>query len=407
MLLAVVAWGAATVCGGETKLDPPVARRAVGALQVGAARAELKPPWPIVVAGYPPPRPSASSQVGPLFARVLALEVGELRLGLVTVDLLTVPESLARAVATRAKAHGYDDVWLLATHAHSSFGGYDDTLFAQVAGTGRHRAEVTELVVSAADTALADAARGLQPAELWWGRAEASPLSAPRSGDAVDAAVQRLVFRGEAGELAELIALSAHPTLAGRHPPGLDPDYPGAPVLAGAAPRVTLVVQGAAGNASATQVEEGPRGYAARVRAFVDSMSLARVEGDLVLSMARQEAALPSPDPSRLVPSFLRWPSQKLLCAWAPRRASVSYLSLGPAAFVLIPGEPTYDAGQVLSRAAGGARVLGLASGYLGYVEGAERVRGNTGEAKRQYYGPELLEVLAGAAQRAHQSFTH
>jgi hypothetical protein len=61
-------------------------------------------------------------------------------------------------------------------------------------------------------------------------------------------------------------------------------------------------------------------------------------------------------------------------------------------------------ASQVLIRRTGATRVLGLAEDYLGYVETPELVARATGESKRQYYGPRLLEDLGAAAQLAAET---
>ncbi|HVE85002.1 MAG TPA: hypothetical protein VND93_19260 [Myxococcales bacterium] len=39
-----------------------------------------------------------------------------------------------------------------------------------------------------------------------------------------------------------------------------------------------------------------------------------------------------------------------------------------------------------------------LAGGYVGYVDAEEQARAGTGESRRQYFPPELLNVLEQAA---------
>ena len=45
--------------------------------------------------------------------------------------------------------------------------------------------------------------------------------------------------------------------------------------------------------------------------------------------------------------------------------------------------------------------MLSVANGYLGYLEQDEVVSAGLGEAKRQYYGPELYDALADGAELA------
>jgi neutral ceramidase len=59
------------------------------------------------------------------------------------------------------------------------------------------------------------------------------------------------------------------------------------------------------------------------------------------------------------------------------------------------------DAGARLRAATGAGTVLGLSDGYVGYVETPEAVGEERGEARRQYFGPALLERLAQAARVA------
>ena len=84
--------------------------------------------------------------------------------------------------------------------------------------------------------------------------------------------------------------------------------------------------------------------------------------------------------------------------------AEVSALSLGPLRLLGVPGEPTVDAGARLREATGAGTVLGLADGYLGYVETPEAVAAERGEARRQYFGPSLLEQLSAGARAAAQA---
>src|SRR5262249_56570618 len=72
-----------------------------------------------------------------------------------------------------------------------------------------------------------------------------------------DRRLTRVQLRGERGAVAQLVVLAAHPTLVGRPPPGLDPDWPGRVARAQerAGQGVTLVLQGNVGNVSVQRVE--------------------------------------------------------------------------------------------------------------------------------------------------------
>src|SRR5262245_21936460 len=61
-------------------------------LLAGAAAVELKPPYPIVAAGYGPTRPVVTSAARPLMAKAVVLREAEVSFGVVAVDLLLVPD---------------------------------------------------------------------------------------------------------------------------------------------------------------------------------------------------------------------------------------------------------------------------------------------------------------------------
>ncbi|MBF5045091.1 hypothetical protein FGE12_22000 [Aggregicoccus sp. 17bor-14] len=406
-----LAWALASLdwCGPWPERPPRVVAEAHGrgALRAGAARVALQPPRPAPGgAGYRPPLPDMEAGPVPLQARALVVEAGGASVGMVLLDLLSAPEPLVAAVRARVAGLGLQGVLVLATHTHSSMGGYDPRLVAEVAGMGRYRPELQEVAVVAAARALTEAHGALAPARLRLGEARAPGLVRSRSGEeAPDGRLLRAVLQGEHGGIAELLVFSAHPTLVQRHLRTLDPDYPGrlAREREARGAGVSLVLQGAAGNASAALDggEDAPGAFAGALAQLAAGAPLAPVEV-AGLDYARVELALPHPDASRLAPLPLERAGETLLCRSSLQVAEVGALRLGPLHLLAIPGEPTVAAGERLSGAAGpGTVVLGLGGGYVGYVETPEAVAGDRGEARRQYFGPALLERLGAGARLA------
>ncbi|EAU66763.1 neutral/alkaline non-lysosomal ceramidase N-terminal domain-containing protein, partial [Stigmatella aurantiaca] len=365
-----------------------------GPLRAGAAKVPLHPPFPAVVAGYPPPRPEAAQANPPVHARALVVQAGEARVGLVSLELMSVTEPLVRQIRERVADLKLGGVLVFATHTHSSFGGYDARVVAQLVGTGRYRDASVNAAVSAASDALRKAADSLADVTLEVGEAREPGFVYSRSaGEPPDGALTRAVLRGAVGPVAEMIIFAAHPTMVGRQRAYVDPDYPGRlSELREAQGGVTLFFQGAGGNASVA-FKEGKG--AERVAAFAQAMSglvdralPQAVPGEVRLALARAEVALPRPDASRLVPRLTRAAGDNFLCHSASHVAEVSALMLGPLQLLTIPGEPTVGAGQVLCQRTGASRVLGLSADYLGYVELPSLVAQRSGEAVRQYYGP-------------------
>lgn len=400
-------WGNAC---GQWEERPPVVleqARAQGPLRAGAARVELALPYPVVVAGYAPPRPETSQAVVPVYARAVVLEAQGVRVGLLSLELLLASERLVATVRERAAGLGLQGLVVAATHTHSSVGGYDARWMAQLAGTGRYQEEAEEALVAGALQALRQAAARLEEATWEVGEAREPQWVYSRSeGEEPTGALERGVLRAQGRVVAELLVFAGHPTLVPRREPQVDPDWPGRlSLLREAQGGVALVLQGASGNV-AVGYEHGAEGraradaFARALHGLAERVELKQVESP-GLGWARAEVALPRPDGSRLVPEWVRGAGETFLCYSSPRLTEVGALRLGPWELLAVPGEPTVGAGQALAGRSGASGVLGLASGYVGYVELPERVERNTGEAHRQYFGASLLERLGAGAEVA------
>ncbi|MHA7628183.1 neutral/alkaline non-lysosomal ceramidase N-terminal domain-containing protein [Corallococcus sp. M7] len=397
-------------CGRWEERTPVVLSqvRGEGPLRAGAAKVALSPPYPVVVAGYVPPRPEASQAELPLHARALVLEAGGARVGVVSLELLLVTPEITAKVRERAAKAGVKEVLVVATHTHSSFGGYDARWAAQLSGTGRYREASVNAVVEGASEALEKAAASMKDVTLEVGGAADAGLVYSRSGgQAPDGQLTRAVLRGAEGSVAEVLVFAGHATLIPRQRAFVDPDYPGrlSALREEAGSGVTLFVQGSEGNASVAFTEgQGPEralGFARKLSALADGATPASVTAPVRLAFARVQTALPRPDSSRLVPAFTRAAGDNFLCGSSPREAEVDALALGPLELLSIPGEPTVDAGRALADLTGATHVLGLANGYVGYLDTPAKVSAGQGESRRQYFGPVLLERLGTAARVA------
>jgi len=371
-----------------------------GPLRAGAAVAEMAIPLPVPVVGYGLVQPEVRRTAAPLSARAIVLASDEERVGVLTLDLLLAESGLVEAIRERARGLGLSAVWVAATHTHSSAGGFAWNPVAQVAATGRIRPEVRARVLDAATRALAAAAGTLRPVEAVAGTSELADSTVSRDEfPEVDRRLTRIGLRGQAGPVAQLIVLAAHPTLVARPPAGLDPDWPGrlAQEEEAAGQGVTLVLEGNVGNATVQRPPAGsddaPEAFARLVADALRSVPLQPTGPGL--RHARLEVALPGPDASRLVPRGLGTLVENVaLWPFAPGWAELAELRIGGLRLLAVPAETTAASGAVLESAAGGARVVSLVNGYLGYVEPADRVARAAGESRRQLFGPGLLEAL-------------
>ena len=400
-ILASLPWCA------RRRASPPVLLRrgfARGPLSAGAARVAVPLRFPLVLGGYTLPRPEVTSAPLPLEARALVLEVGTVSVGLVTLDILLMPEALAEEVRAGASGLGLSEVFVTVTHVHSSAGGYDPRLFAELGGTSRFRADIHEALRASMVRALTEAAKKVAPVALRRGAGDVDLTVSRRGVPGRDTRLDRFSFLGAAGVVGELDVFAAHATLAPRNSPVLDTDYVGrlARLEWDAGHGVMVLLQGAEGNLAprpSSRAEPLTATFAMDVSRALGSLEPTPLEPSL--GFARVTSTLPSPDASRLLPRLAwRW-GQNLLCELGPSAATVSVLELGGVRMVLVPGEPTYETAKALETAARAVRTVALADGYLGYLEPAERVRAVQGESRMQYFGPALVEVLARDAAAA------
>lgn len=397
-------WGLASAdrCGGWDSASPVLLglTRATGKLQVGVGQAPLAPRYPVTVGGYGPWRSEASDANGLLAARALLFDVDGARVAVVTVDTLLVTEPIVTAIrGTREHP-----VWVVAEHTHSSLGGYDARPVAQVAALGAWRADDEAAVVKAGQAALAQAEATLAPTWLEVTQGLSQGLSIARSGQEADVELTRLRFLTATGTArAQWLVVSAHPTTVDRRTTHLDADWPGRLAAeAEAQGTVTLVMQGAAGNAS-VDFNHGADtdGVAKRVQAAFAGLAPQAPTDQVVLGAATVRLGLPRPDGRRLVWGPFVPAMENLLCADTERDAELGVVQLGPVSFLAVPAEVAHMAGQVLRELSGATRVVSNANGYVGYLETEGAVRNGWGEAAHQYFGPELLGHLAQGARLA------
>jgi hypothetical protein len=385
-------------------------------LEAGAAAVRLAPPLPVVRAGYGIPRAVADRERDPLQVRALVVRAGDKSLAVVLADLVLIPDELTGSLETRLSDLGLDGVVLVATHTHSSVGGFDSRLLAQVVGTGRYRSDVVAAILDRAEEAVRKAHQRLMAVKVRTAEAHLAGWAENRSspGAAVDDTLTVAQLDGEAGEkVATLAIMAAHPTLFPRTAPELSPDYPGAAMKRlESAGGVAFLFQGAEGDA------RPPGGGVAAIEAagefvaqHVAQTTEAATRAEPRLAYADVEVSLPPAEPRAIRPFLIRRPASNLLAWIAPRSARVTLVTLGNLTILGVPGEPTAAAGKLmldkLSRdtlTAPKVRVVALVGGYIGYIDTPQRVRDREGEGRRAWFEPELVDSLGRGIQAAVES---
>jgi len=205
--------------------------------------------------------------------------------------------------------------------------------------------------------------------------------------------------------VATLAVYGMHPTVLSSDTSVASGDWPGAAARAieqeTQAP--ALVLQGAGANATWAR-DRLPSDPA--LAADELGNRVARRALDLLETAAWQEGAplwcdvtlhaLPAAQASVRVPWPLRRAVSNVLTWWAPPFAVRTAIAIGAARVSGIPGELVGS----LALAAAPEHFVGLADGYVGYVEDPVRAMRGEGEAARTYYGPGLAHALGVGEER-------
>lgn len=393
--------------GDRPALPPRVlsSARGTGPLRAGAATVNVDLPFTPPIGGFARWGFQSSGVRDPVSARALFLEAPGARVAIVSAELLLVSEPLLRRVEELVSDLRLDALLAGATHTHAGPGGYYDDVAFEHGALGPYDARVLEAIAAAMAASIRQAVSSSAPATLSVARGAAASLVWSRSGGRPDGRLLSLRLQGSGGApVAELLVFPAHATTLGKANRRISGDWPGR-FLAAPGRGVRLFLQGAIGDQSA-QVPDGdaatrPERFAEAVRAADDALPESEPIPEPALSAATVSVSLPPPSPGAL-PAWLRPATRTLAWSLLPPSANVTALRIGPALLVAVPGEPTAAlAERWRERAGGGAEVVSLVGGYVGYVEDAERTRRGEGETRLTYYGPALAERLEAGIDAA------
>lgn len=387
----LVAAGAAGVIGGRPS-ESSAAEMDALPWRVGTAMADITPPLEVGIlmsSGRGAWAPFEGVRA-PLHARVLVIQSGRHRVGLVALDLLGLadeavggmPAFKERIVTAAERAVAADELVLTSTHTHS---GPESLALSELYKT-RPFQDWVQRLVERIGAALAEAGKGMRPVRLAAGTGHAPGLGENRriltsrgitvarlvrptdtilgpEGPADDR-VHVLAFLDATDQpLAVLVNATAHPVYE-MCIKQVSPDYPGEFCRIFEARHTdarVLFLQGAAGNINSPKVSSG----AADAIQHAEQLAgvVARTLGELrpvpgsELVLRWRQVNLPARD--------LKGETQA-----EPLRATVGAVRLGEAALVLLPGEPFVEIGLAISAASPFpfTAVAGYAEAYIGYI---------------------------------------
>jgi neutral ceramidase len=203
-------------------------------IRAGWAKVNITPETPVPMAGYGNRWGRAYETVhDSIYVRAIVLDNGRTRAALVVADLLIIPPTVTQALRSRLSGTGYsfDQVYLSATHSHSSIGGWGDTitgkLFAGTYDPGRV-GQIADAII----LAIGQAHRQRQPIEIGYTEVKDTVDVINRlrglSDTTVDPWIRLVQFRAVNGPTALLTTYAAHATVLDSRTYALSRDYAGA-----------------------------------------------------------------------------------------------------------------------------------------------------------------------------------
>lgn len=385
---------------------------------VQTGKVDITPPEPLPLGGYTA-RGSKVLEPGgePLYARTVVITpAGQSPIAIVSVETLTIPESLAAEVAARLPAG--TRLFLAATHTHSAPDSQmlNDRMTFSIPGIASFKSRWLEWYANRIAAGVRDAMGSNRlPVEAWGVKAAHVELNRGRRVGALPDSMATLLGIRSNGRTKSLwLHYAAHAVFWGSERMQTSGDWPGAAAQQFSA----LVLPGAIGDVSPVirqtiAAESNEVKIAAFAQTLDEAVARVRVESQpgtakVAWAEAEIEMGRPTPHPefarANRIPEVL---AQSLVDKFAPKPpALVRAFRIGKVAVVGIPGEPTSHLGRRIrdyGRRFGFDHVLVCShvGGWLGYLLDPEDYRRGGYEATLSFLGAEQGERVVAAGCRA------
>lgn len=384
---------------------------ASGELRAGTGRSELVPPFPSPMGGYNT-RGSAPFEgvLDTPSVRATSFEAGGKTVVVASAELVVLPQALRDAVLERLGEDRPDGLVLTATHTHSGPGGYWDIVIAEFAGVGPYDQRMFDFLADQIVVAIRESLSNLAPARIAAGQLEVSKfgLNRARPDGPVDRLMTAARVENASGDIvSRIVVFAAHPTVLHRDWMKLSGDWPSAfrrDLERGGGD--AMLLQGAVGDvtwgkrAGALSLEDRVEKFGQAVAGDARGALVAAGDAlsDVEIGFSRVEFTVPPADSSGIIWGPFEFAGSNVLhwLAW-PGTAEVGFLRIGPLSLALVPGEAVSELGIAWRDILGGASVVSIANGYIGYIETPDLIEKEEGEAKRTYFGPQLApRILEG-----------
>ncbi|MDI9637325.1 hypothetical protein QPK87_10375 [Kamptonema cortianum] len=374
-------------------------------LELRRGEISILPPQPLPLGGYTE-RGTHEFEPGgeDLRARIVHLRQGKTSVAVVSIESLTIPESLRKEVARRIWPEA--NVLLIATHTHCAPDSQmlNDRMTFRIPGIAPYTSQwldwyATRIAGGIAQT-LASKPVELRSLQL----EESSPTGLSRGrrvGAKPDSRVRWL--RGESDPL--LVTFAAHATILEAGHRQTSGDWPGELMRESGA----IFVPAAIGDASPA-VDGGSgkeRIQRMATQLIAAEVSTRRTLPNVTLRWDSEVVQLPSPKPH---PNFAaEYKVNNVLASmvvgrFAPPDSKVTAVAIGPFLLLGIPGEPTAEVGRRIARVAEEAGyipwIVSHANGWAGYILTEPDYLSGGYEATLAFHGPEAATRFIEATER-------
>lgn len=341
---------------------------------IRSSAVDISPPERLALGGYTERRNRLMELGGePLYARTIVLQQGRERTAIVSVEMLTVPESLVREI--RAKVPGDLRLFIAATHTHCAPDSQmlNDRMLFPIPGIAVFQSKwlawYSDRIASGIVAALGEVP--VRATQLDFSTSTPNLNRPRRKGGTPDPTATEISVRG----LPLIVQYAAHATIFDAKENATKGDWPGRTMALGG-----LVLVGAIGDVAPNL--DGPDA-ALRAREFAAKLTGSLSRGSRPFWRAgdpvRFERTPIRLDPKRPSPEFIsknKVPealAKSLVERFAPDAAEVTALRIGDLALLGVPGEPTGALGLRI-RAYGeklgfkSVLVCSHVNGWIGYI---------------------------------------
>lgn len=198
-------------------------------LRVGFGKASIVPAWPTATAGYVKRKGAKFTSVrDSVFVRIMTFEKGNVRVAVVSLDMLIVPPLMIRMLENEISDFLLTGVFFGATHTHNSIGQWDDHLVGEIYA-GDYDEALMHYLTTQIKKALGESLIDLKKTKLHVASVPVKEAVTNRliPDGPVDSLLHVVVAEREDGSKGILTSYSAHATCLSSKDLRLSADYPG------------------------------------------------------------------------------------------------------------------------------------------------------------------------------------